>query len=398
MRLNRFIGQAFLIVFLNALTACGSSFTSENITTTSTIPCAASGSPPVIPNISMQSVVSGFTAPVHVTNAGDDSNRLFVVEQAGTIRIVRNGALETGLFLDIRSRVQSGGEQGLLSLAFHPEFSTNNKFYVNYTSTSGNTIVSEFTLGATTILEDSERIILDIAQPYGNHNGGQIAFGPEKPEAYLYIGMGDGGDSGDPDGNGQDLTTLLGAMLRIDINSGTPYTIPTDNPLWENVTGARREIWSYGLRNPWRFSFDPLSGDLYAGDVGQNVVEEINIIEKEKNYGWNLVEGDICYTAGCDTRQYAAPIITHTHTNGWYSITGGVVYRGDEIPDLCGVYLYGDYVSSAVNGIRYSSTAGVSELRTLSNVTSLSSFGYDENYEVYALDLRAGTLYKVISP
>ena len=379
-------------------------------------PCVVSGQPPTIPDISLEEVVSGLSNPVHVTNAGDGSNRLFIVEQRGTVRIVQNDTqngttLQAGYFLDIRDRVRNAGEMGLLSIAFHPDFTSNGRFFVNYVSDSSEpnpqcttsnrcTIVSEFTLGATAALEDSERIILEIAQPYGNHNGGQLAFGPE-PTPYLYIGMGDGGGAGDPDGNGQDLTTLLGAMLRIDIDnkdSGLEYAIPADNPTWSGVSGARREIWASGLRNPWRFSFDPVTGDLYAADVGQSAREEIDIVKGGLNYGWNEVEGDICYTPGCDLNAYAPPIIAPPRSEGWYSITGGMVYRGSAIPDLCGVYLYGDYVSSFLRGLRYDGANGTSALKAFTpSVNNLSSFGYDENYEVYALN-RGGRLYKIISP
>lgn len=373
--------------------------------------CTINGTPPPIPDISMQQVVTGLSSPVHVTHAGDGSGRLFVVEQRGTIRIVQGGSLWAENFLDIRDRVQDGGEMGLLSIAFHPDFTGNNKFYVNYTSGTAEannkcsngvsicTIISEFTIGAQPILEDSETVILEIEQPAGNHNGGQIAFGPEQPDPYLYIGMGDGGGGGDTYGNGQNLTTLLGAMLRIDINNkdtGLEYAIPPDNPSWTGEPGALREIWSYGLRNPWRFSFDPLNGDLYAGDVGQNEVEEIDIIQKGLNYGWDQVEGDICYIPGCDLNLYEAPLIVHTQSgDNWYAITGGVVYRGSEIPDLCGVYLYGDYAAGTIRGLHYDGAGGILAQKALTSVSSLSSFGYDENYEVYALNRESGILFKV---
>lgn len=373
-------------------------------------PCTVPGTPPPIPNIVLNQVVSGLSNPVHVTHAGDGSGRLFIVEQRGTIRVVKAGKLQDGFFLDIQDRVQYGGEMGLLGIAFHPDFPNNNRFFVNYTSgttTSNNkcsanvtrcTIVSEFTLGATPVLEDSERVIIEIEQPYNNHNGGQIAFGPE-PNPYLYIGMGDGGGGGDPDDHGQNLTTLLGAMLRIDVNGQSPYAIPADNPTWSGVPGARREIWAYGLRNPWRFSFDPLTGDLYAGDVGQDAVEEIDIIKKGLNYGWKQVEGDRCYVAGCNPSLYEPPIIVHTHSgDGWYSITGGVVYRGSEIPAMCGVYLYGDYVAGTVRGARYDGAGGILVAKDLGAVSNLSSFGYDENFEVYVLNHGAGVLYKVATP
>lgn len=381
-------------------------FAQRQVTAT---PCETSGQPPAIPAISLQEITDGLANPVHVTNAGDGSKRLFVVEQRGTVRVVQNGTLLDDPFLDIQDRVRNGGEMGLLSIAFHPDFASNGRFFVNYVSDNNEpnprcsgssrcTIVSEFTVGASASLEDSERIILEIPQPYGNHNGGQIAFGPE-PSPYLYIGMGDGGGGGDPDGNGQDLTTLLGAMLRIDIDnrdSGRAYAIPPDNPAWSEVSGARREIWAYGLRNPWRFSFDPATGDLYAADVGQSAREEIDIIRQGLNYGWNEVEGDICYTPGCTLGAYAPPIIAPPRSDGWYSITGGMVYRGTDIPDLCGVYLYGDYVAGYLRGLRYDGANGYTEKRAFNaTVGNLSAFGYDEDYEVYALNRGAGRLYKI---
>ncbi|NOX91140.1 MAG: hypothetical protein GXP18_01420 [Gammaproteobacteria bacterium] len=375
-------------------------------------PCEVSGPPPVIPDIAIQEIVTGLSEPVHVTHAGDGSGRLFIVEQRGTVRIVQNGTLQAGNFLDIQDRARNSGEMGLLSIVFHPDFASNGRFFVNYVSdnsepnsqcTSSNrcTIVSEFTLGATTMLEDSERIILEIAQPYNNHNGGQLAFGPET-NPYLYIGMGDGGSGGDPDGYGQDLTTLPGGMLRIDINNkdnGLEYAIPADNPTWSGVADARREIWAYGLRNPWRFSFDPVTGDLYAADVGQVMREEISIIKKGLNYGWGNVEGDVCYVPGCDLTAYEPPIIAPPRSEGWRSITGGMVYRGSDIPDLCGVYLYGDYIADYVRGLRYDGVDSYSEERSFSpTVNNLSSFGYDESYEVYALNRDSGRLYKIVPP
>ena len=287
---------------------------------------------PPIPDVTLQSLASGLVNPVQVTHAGDGSGRLFLVEQRGTVRVFQNGQLTCGFFLDIRARVTAGGETGLLGIAFHPQFKTNGKFYVNYTAPGPlRTVIAEFTVGAAATLEASERQILVIAQPFSNHNGGQIAFGPE-PRPYLYIGMGDGGGSGDPQGNGQNLATLLGKMLRIDVDlrdAGLEYAVPADNPAW-TAPNARREIWAYGMRNPWRFSFDPSTGQLYAAHVGQNAREEIATLKPGLNYGWNLVEGDVCYPAGatCNTALYEPPIIVHPAPPAWHSITGGVVYRG----------------------------------------------------------------------
>ena len=374
--------------------------------------CEVTGTIATIPEVTAQSIVTSLWEPVHVTNASDGSGRLFIVEKRGTVQILLNGMIQSNTYLDISNRVKNSGEMDLLSMAFHPEYSTNGKSYVNYVSdrsvsnqcTQSNrcTIISEFTENKTIKLEDSERILMEIDQPYSNHNGGQIAFGLED-NPYLYIGMGDGGYGDDPEDNSQDLTNLLGAILRIDVNHfdpGLQYSIPLDNPNWTDSSGTRREIWSYGFRNPWRFSFDPLDGALYAGDVGQGRVEEIDVIKKWLNYGWRVVEGDICnpkFGSTCKIRDYEAPIITHTHSgDGWYSITGGAVYRGSQIPDLCGVYLYGDYVKTTIRGLRYDKASSIiSEQKSLTSVSELSTFGYDENYEVYVTSL-SGTLYKIV--
>lgn len=374
--------------------------------------CEVTGTIATIPEVTAQSIVTSLWEPVHVTNASDGSGRLFIVEKRGTVQILLNGMIQSNTYLDISNRVKNSGEMDLLSMAFHPEYSTNGKSYVNYVSdrsvsnqcTQSNrcTIISEFIENKTIKLEDSERILMEIDQPYSNHNGGQIAFGLED-NPYLYIGMGDGGYGDDPEDNSQDLTNLLGAILRIDVNHfdpGLQYSIPLDNPNWTDSSGTRREIWSYGFRNPWRFSFDPLDGALYAGDVGQGRVEEIDVIKKWLNYGWRVVEGDICnpkFGSTCKIRDYEAPIITHTHSgDGWYSITGGAVYRGSQILDLCGVYLYGDYVKTTIRGLRYDKASSIiSEQKSLTSVSELSTFGYDENYEVYVTSL-SGTLYKIV--
>jgi glucose/arabinose dehydrogenase len=270
---------------------------------------------------------------------------------------------------------------------------------VNYTAPGPlRTVIAEYTVGAAATLEASERQILVIGQPFSNHNGGQVAFGPD---GYLYIGMGDGGGGGDPQGNAQNLAVLLGKMLRIDVNGRDPgleYAVPADNPGWA-APSARREIWAYGLRNPWRFSFDPADGTLYAGDVGQNAREEIDIIKKGLNYGWNLVEGDSCFPSGasCNPGLYEPPIVVHSHASGWFSITGGMVYRGSAVPAMCGAYVYADYIGGFVRALRYSASAGVTEQRDLLTQTGISSFGYDEGYEVYAVGHGSGVLLKLVA-
>ena len=408
--------KALLLMGLSLMLSCTiKNSSSANVSSSDNFTgiCKVTGTIPTIPDVTTQSIVTSLSEPVHVTNAGDGSGRLFIVEKRGTVQVLLNDSIQTGAYLDISNRVKNSGEMGLLSIAFHPEYITNGRFYVNYVSdnsvsnqcTQSNrcTIISEFTENKTVQLEDSERILMEIDQPFSNHNGGQIAFGLED-NPYLYIGMGDGGSGDDPDNYSQDLTNLLGAILRIDVNNfdtGLQYSIPLDNPTWTGTSGARREIWSYGLRNPWRFSFDPLDSVLYVGDVGQGSVEEIDVIKKGLNYGWRVVEGDICnpsFGTTCNITNYESPIITHTHSgDGWYSITGGVVYRGTQIPDLCGVYLYGDYINPTIRGLRYDNTSStITEQKSLTSVSDLSTFGYGENYEVYVTSL-SGTLYKIVA-
>ena len=364
--------------------------------------CAVPGTPPPIPNILVTRLTTGVTAPVHITNAGDGSGRLFVVERGGTIRVLIGGSVQSGFFLDIQSRVITDGEMGLLSLAFHPNFKTNGLFYVNYSSKSfpdglARSVLSEFKAGATLAeTVGSERILLTMLHPALFHNGGQLAFGPE-PQPYLYFGMGDGLNNTDA----QDLTKLFGKVLRIDVDHKDPgleYSIPADNPYWSSVSGARREIWAYGFRNPWRFSFDPATGLLYLADVGEGSREEINVIRKGFNYGWDQIEGNICspYVSSCDPSAFTPPIIVHEHPS-FGAIMGGVVYRGSQIPNLCGVYLYGDFVRGTIRGLRYNGT-GVTESRDLGNLVHLTSFGEDEDHEVYVADYDGGAVLKVSAP
>src|SRR3989337_1057096 len=349
-----------------------------------------------LPSIKLEIVVKGLKDPVHITNAGDGSKRLFIVEQAGVVRILKDGKLLPVPFFDIKKKVKSGGEMGLLSIAFHPEFAENGRFFVNYTSPKGglHPVVSEFQVSKTPDIADkkSERVSLTVGQPFTNHNGGQIAFGPD---GYLYIGMGDGGSANDPHGHGQNLSTLLGAMLRIDVDKKDGYGIPSDNP-FKAQPNARPEIWAYGLRNPWRFSFDPLTGILYAGDVGQDNREEIDIIERGRNYGWNIMEGFICtpgVNSKCDKTGLTLPIVDYGRDDG-VSVIGGVVYRGHEIPGLCGSYLYGDWGSGKLWALRRDGHEVAENKMLLDTKLSISSFGIDEAYEVYVVDHNGG-VYKV---
>ena len=346
-----------------------------------------------------------FTRPVDLQHAGDNSNRVFVVEQRGIISVFSNDSSVTdkSVFLDIESRVRdTGNEEGLLGLAFHPNYNNNGCFYVDYTASSPRrTVISRFKVSSTnpdSAVVDSEFVMLEINQPYSNHNGGQIAFGPD---GFLYIAMGDGGSGGDPLNNGQDLTTLLGTILRIDVNSKQDtlnYSIPVDNPYVGNSSGFREEIFASGLRNPWRFSFDSVTGALWAGDVGQNLYEEIDIIESGKNYGWRIMEGFHCYfpPTGCDTIGLTMPIWEYDHGEG-QSITGGYVYRGNQIPEIYGKYIYADYVSGKIWSISYDGVnPAVNNLIVDTNLL-IASFGVDQNNELYICSFD-GKIYKFSNP
>jgi glucose/arabinose dehydrogenase len=349
------------------------------------------------PTVELEPVVSGLTNPVYVTDAGDGSGRLFVVEQSGIIRIIQNGVLLSTPFLDIRERVESGGEKGLLSVAFHPNYKSNGRFFVDYTTRQSKqlkTIIAEFQVSAADPnLADltSERVLLQIDQPFDNHNGGLVLFGPD---GYLYIGMGDGGSGGDPFGNGQNLNAFLGKLLRIDVDGARPYAIPPDNP-FAGVSGTRPEIWAYGLRNPWRFSFDRCTGRLFVADVGQDRYEEVDVIEKGGNYGWNIMEGAHCFkpTFGCDMTGLKLPIIEYDHSLGC-AITGGYVYRGTRYPDLIGRYFFGDYCSGRIWALSENSSGGWVMTELLHTQLNISSFGEDENGEFYVLDYN-GALYHI---
>ena len=332
-----------------------------------------------------------FDQPVDLQHPPDGSNRLMVVEQAGAIQVFDNhpNVMAMNLFLDISDRIVSGGERGLLGLAFHPDYVNNGYFYVNYTKAgTGGTVVSRFEVSAgnpDSASLDSEFIILEVEQPFSNHNGGQIVFGPD---GYLYIGMGDGGSGGDPYGHGQNLATLLGALLRIDVDqpmNDANYGIPADNPFAGNTDGYREEIYAYGLRNPWRFSFDLVTGRLWLADVGQNKFEEIDIISSGQNYGWDIMEGMHCYDppAACDTTGLSMPIWEYDRNAGW-SITGGFVYRGTRAPALVGKYIYADWGSGKVWSLAYDEGNGPvnNEIAQL-GPGSVTSFGVDEDGELY---------------
>ncbi|MGD8793870.1 MAG: PQQ-dependent sugar dehydrogenase [Anaerolineae bacterium] len=369
--------------------------------TATTAPTATPTPPPdpAAVRLELQAVAGGLEVPVAIAHAGDGSGRLFVVEKPGRIRLLRDGALAAAPFLDLTDRVGAGGnEQGLLGLAFHPRYAQNGLFYVNYTDRQGDTVVARFALGGDPDRADpaSESVILTLDQPAANHNGGHLAFGPD---GYLYVGTGDGGASGDRYGNGQNGATLLGAMLRLDVDGGQPYTIPPGNP-FVGDPAVRDEIWAVGLRNPWRYSFDRATGGLYIADVGQNQYEEVNFQPPSgpggQNYGWPIMEGQHCYPADqpCEQAGLVLPVAEYDHSQGC-SVTGGYVYRGAAYPRLRGIYLYGDYCSGRIWGLARDPAGGWRTALLAETDVRPTSFGQDEAGELYLVDGAGGALYRL---
>ena len=351
-------------------------------------------------DVALLPIASGLNQPVALTHAGD--TRLFITQQIGTVMVYDALGPRATPFLDIRSIVLSGGERGLLSVAFHPRYRDNGFFFVYYTNKNGDNSVARYQVSA----NDPDRadpasrtILLTIPHPdFANHNGGQLQFGPD---GYLYIGTGDGGSGGDPSNHAQDLTQLLGKLLRIDVDHGLPYTIPASNPFFGRGN-ARNEIWAYGLRNPWRFSFDRSSGDLWIGDVGQDTYEEVDLQPATsiggENYGWRKMEGFHCYnpSTNCTDPSFTMPILEYSHAQGACSITGGYRYRGTQIPSLKGAYLYGDYCTGSI--WTATQTNGVWTSKTLFTTTiRISSFGEDVSGELYVMDVAKGIVYKFIA-
>jgi len=357
----------------------------------------AAAQPFVDPPVALDAevVADGFLVPVLVTAPPEDS-RLFVVEQPGRISMIENGARAEAPFLDLMGQVAFGGEQGLLGLAFHPDYAQNGRFFVNFTDRSGDTRIVEFRVSDDPARADpaSARVLLAIDQPYANHNGGWIAFGPD---GYLYIAMGDGGSGGDPQGNGQNTDTLLGKILRIDVNGGDPYDIPADNPFADG--GGAPEIFAFGLRNPWRDAFD--GNRLIVADVGQGDYEEVSIVDLDApgaNLGWNVMEGAHCYRANtCDMSGLVLPVYEYPHVAGACSITGGHVYRGSAIPELTGQYFFGDYCAGFVRsfGVDGGETHVIDWSDEIGGVGSITSFGQDAAGEIYitAVD---GRVFKLV--
>jgi glucose/arabinose dehydrogenase len=325
--------------------------------------------------------------------ANDDSNRIFVVEKLGLIKAFENDeASDTyDIFLDLSGDISTVSEQGLLGLAFHPDFSINGFYYVHYNPDRSTSRISRFTANGNTTISGSELILMDIPQPLTNHNGGQVIFGPD---GFLYLSIGDGGGAGDPGNNAQNLSNLLGTILRIDVDNpegGLNYGIPASNP-FAGQAGARPEIFAYGLRNPWRMSFDAVTGVLWTGDVGQNEREEIDIISSGGNYGWRLFEASECFSGNCDNSGLEPPVFEYDHSNNDRSITGGFVYRGNQLTTISGKYIYGDFVSGRIWGLE---TDGSANELLLSTGRSISAFGIDAENELYVCDFDGG-IYKFV--
>ncbi|HMI48157.1 MAG TPA: PQQ-dependent sugar dehydrogenase [Gemmatimonadaceae bacterium] len=347
--------------------------------------------------LAAEEVARGLDAPVYLTApAGDVRN--FVVEQPGRIRIIENGVLLAKPFLDITSKVGYGGERGLLSVAFSPQYRSNGFLFVNYTDKNGDTKIERYKASTDRNVADpaSAKLILAIDQPYANHNGGLNLFGPD---GMLYIGMGDGGSQGDPHGNGQNPNALLGKLLRINVDRAEPYVVPDGNPYAKG--GGRGEVWALGLRNPWRFSFDRVSGRLYIADVGQDKYEEINVVPETSggvNYGWNVMEGPSCYRRPlCSKTGLQLPAFSYTHDGGTCSIIGGYVYRGRKIPEIVGQYFYSDYCTSWVRSLTYKPDGTIGEShqwidRGLGNIVS---FGEDAQGELYICSSN-GRVYRIV--
>jgi glucose/arabinose dehydrogenase len=369
-------------------------------------PIPSSGPGPTGLVVELEPLVAGFEAPLLVTHAGDGSGRLFVVEQGGTVRIVRDGRVLEEPFLDLSRRLTTGGERGLLGLAFHPDFGAGDgRVFVDYTNLTGDTVVAELRVSADDpdrVDPGSHRELIGVDQPFANHNGGHLAFGPD---GYLYVGLGDGGAGGDPLGAGQRLDTHLGKLLRIGVDpaDGRPYTIPADNP-YVGVDGALPEIWLSGVRNPWRFAFDRATGDLWVADVGQGDLEEIDRLPasagggRGADLGWNVMEGSRCYGggSGCADPSFTLPIAEYGHDVGC-SVTGGHVYRGVAQPRLAGLYLFADYCSGRVWAVEAAGPATQVPWLAAETGRTISSFGEDEAGELYVTDHASGAVLRIVA-
>ena len=343
-------------------------------------------------DVSLKTIIAkGLSQPVFLTHSNDGSGRLFVVEQNGRILILEKGKLLPTPFLDIAPLLSTGGERGLLGLAFHPRYKENGRYFLNYTrEQDGATVIAEYRVSSNPKRSEiRETVLLVIPQPYGNHNGGMVGFGPE---GYLFIATGDGGAGGDPGNRGQNPSELLGKILRIDVDHGSPYTIPSTNPYSQE--GGRPEIFAIGFRNPWRFSFDRKTGELWAGDVGQNSWEEINKVKLGENHGWRLLEGNHCFKPdeGCrESRNVTLPVTEYANAGPRCSVIGGYVYRGADMPSLEGTYLFGDYCSGEIFGFRDGKQTVL-----LETDLQITSFGEDEKGELYVIN-HNGSIHRIIN-
>ena len=359
--------------------------------------------PPPPPGTPSLKLIDNFSSPVYLTAPPADSQRLFVVEQGGAIRVLHNDTVRTRPFLDLSGRISSGGERGLLSVAFHPSYATNGRFYVYFTNPAGDIRIVRYTVSSDPDSADeaTKDTVLRVAHPgQDNHNGGQLQFGPD---GMLWVGTGDGGGGGDPAGNGQNKHALLGKLLRLDVNGASGYAIPADNPSGSDTSFAP-EVWSYGLRNPWRFSFDRSTGDLYIGDVGQDTWEEVDVsptaVQRGRgvNFGWNIMEGRHCYpNAPCDSTHSVLPVLEYPHVLGGCAVTGGYVYRGAAFgaTAMVGQYFYADFCNGEVHSFAYPGGAGLVDWSSLlSPGPNISSFGQDAKGELYILQL-SGKVYRI---
>lgn len=372
----------------------GTARTPEDVTTQSAVPTWP-------PEVKLLPRWTGFEQPVHLTGAGDGSGRVFVVGLTGIVSVIDGGKVLERPFLDISDKVKTGGERGLFSMAFAPDHAESGRFYVAYTDDNGSTVVERYRVSASdrsVAAPESAQVVLTVPQPQPNHNGGQIAFGPD---GQLYVGLGDGGGGGDPRGNAQNPDSLLGKILRIDVSGPGPYAVPANNP-FVNRGGYRPEIWDLGLRNPWRFSFDTLTGELFIADVGQNEWEEINVEPVNSggnNYGWNLYEGSHPYppgSAASPTIGLVMPTFEYGHDRG-NSVTGGYVYRGATWANLVGAYLYADYGSGRIWAAERDGQTWRTAL-VADTSRKIAGFGQDESGEVYALDISSGEVLSIVSP
>jgi len=371
----------------------------------SSMSCASSGVTafPADSSLALALVAQGLNFPLYLTTPPGDTARLFIVEKGGAIRIIQHGQLLTTPFLDLSAKVTNGGEQGLLGMAFYPDYATSGRFVVDYTSpmgtqSGGTSVIAGYHVSAdSNVADPTESVILTVDQPYTNHNGGMVTFGPD---GMLYIGFGDGGSGGDPQGHGQRRDDLLGSILRIDVSGASGYAIPPDNP-YLGMAGIAPELWDYGLRNPWRFSFDRANGDLYIGDVGQGAREEIDVslagAQAGVNYGWPIMEGITCYNASsCNQTGLTLPIVDYSHADGC-AVTGGYVYRGSAAPSADGVYFYSDFCSGWVRSFRYQAGQAMEqgEWPLLAPGDNVPSFGEDANGDLYVL-AASGRVYRIV--